>query len=297
MLELEGALLEAEELLQAVDLDGSGADGAEGAVAALGVTYTCLRSYATAVQARCTQQGGAEGLRAAARLLANLIVAEGAREPTLPSRYVMFVTLRLGLNLITYIHDTRHWLHVLELIAWLCNCVAGAESEDGSAGAEMQDGSMEVVDGPSAPARTGAAAVFSKAQAYALLVALQELQTSYGAHDLIASAGSSSAGPAGLSSARLLQGLKLGLLGVLCTSLVADNAERCATKTEDNLFAKAGVLAYGSGSDGAAQTGYSYRRRRAQAPDGPLTRKQRGGDGDLQQAMAYEILTGAHLDM
>jgi hypothetical protein len=91
MLELEGALREAEELLQAVDVDSIAPEGAEGAVAALGVTYTCLRSYTTAVQARCTQEGSPEGLREAARLLGGLIVVEGARGPALPTRCVIHI--------------------------------------------------------------------------------------------------------------------------------------------------------------------------------------------------------------
>jgi hypothetical protein len=191
-------------------------------------------------------------------------------------------------------------LHVLELIAWLCGCIAGAEGEESSADATTQDGSMEVEG--SARARVCAAAVavavFGKAQAYALLVALQELQTSYGAQDLIASASSTSAGASGASSAQLLRGLKLGLLGVLCASLVADNAERCSGKAEDRAFPKVSLFANGAGADGDAQRGFSYRRRRAQPPaSGPLARMPRGGDSNVQQTMAYELLTGAYMDM
>lgn len=188
---------------------------------------------------------------------------------------------------------------MLELITWLCSCIAGAEGEESSADATTQDGSMEVEG--TARARVGAAAaaaVFDKAQAYALLVALQELQTSYGAQDLIASASSTSAGAAGASSAQLLRGLKLGLLGVLCASLVADNAERCSSKAEDSAFPKVVSFANGAGAGGDAQTGFSYRRRRAHPPaSGPLARMPRGGDSNVQQTMAYELLTGAYMDM
>lgn len=194
------------------------------------------------------------------------------------------------------LYNIRHWLHVLELVAWFCSCASDAGYEDGSTGAVAADGSMEVDGIQAVPSAT--AAVFSKAQAYALLVALQELQTSYGAHDFLASACSSSAGATGEAGiAQLLQSLKVSLLGVLCASLVADNTERCADKTGDHAAAKTSAYPHGAGADNLAMSGYSYRRRRIAAPAGPLARRQRGVESDLQQTMAYEYLTGAHMDL
>jgi hypothetical protein len=160
---------------------------------------------------------------------------------------------------------------VLELIAWLCNCALGLPDHNArtSTAADVA-GSMEI----EGPTRTDC---ISKEQAYTLLAALQELECSFAADDLMA---------AGAPDAELLKTLRLSLLGLLCAATIQHNAQRASASNE-------GVLLKNLGREQ-----YYGRERISLAKQSRFLRPQHShkremGDSKLQEAMAFELLTGA----
>lgn len=70
-------------------------------------------------------------------------------------------------------------------------------------------------------------AVFTKAQAYDLLVAMQDLQSSYGQKVFVTQAGCNE------DYGKLMRSLRLRLLGVLCKSVIGDNAQNLGASDFD----------------------------------------------------------------
>jgi hypothetical protein len=162
-------------------------------------------------------------------------------------------------------------LHVLELIAWLCNCALALPDHYARNSTGMDAaGSMEI-EGPTR------ADCISKEQAYTLLAALQELECSFAADELMA---------AGAPDAELLKTLRLSLLGLLCAATIQHNAQRASASNE-------GVLLKSLGREQ-----YYGRERISLARQSRFLRQQHShkreiADSKLQGAMAFELLTGA----
>jgi hypothetical protein len=205
----------------------------------------------------------------------------------------------------------RYWLHILELVTWYAEVVSRLEGS-GAPGA-----------GGDSSATAGAGAVFSKARAYLLLTHLQEAADCYGSAFLLQQvAHGSAAGAAdfdggssdGDSAESSLRALRLSLLGLLSSAVVAENARRSG----EHRGAGGGVSAFqetrtmpGMAPLMASGARSSAMGRRTQFPGGgseALTqfgsaagsRERRkldaaGKGRSLQEQEAYEMLSGASL--
>lgn len=170
-------------------------------------------------------------------------------------------------------------MHVLELVAWLCNCALSLQSEcdavcgGGGGGGRATMGEMEVEAAPPA------AQSISREQAYAILAAMQKLECSSLADDLQQSA---APGPDQLRT------LRLSLLGIFCASVIQDNASRGAEalRMGDGFLVKSRGERYEERVNSMAMSS-RFLRPTARVADS-------GGDG-LQEVFAYELLTGASM--
>jgi len=265
LLELEAALLEAEELLQAVDvayLEPSSAQMAS-------MLCQALRSYANAVQGRFLAPG-ASVLRQSAQELASL-VADPTRGPCIPIRY---------------------WLHALELVAWFANCASGLEGNDSAPSSDFDDQDQDMLTEEGAAGRAANGAVFSKAQAYALLSALQEVSSSHGADLLLTEASTRADANVNSTIAQKdqLQVLRLSLLGLLANSTIHENAER--RRNKDDCIMKRSSLA------GRSVFGRTVAlNSRSFSKFASATNCFQAQDSDtLKKAMALEMLSGSNVD-
>lgn len=211
LIELEAALLEAEELLQALDVTCFGESPSQSIVS---LSVQSLRGYVTAVRGRF-QAASARTLRRSAQRLASLII-DPESGPCVPIRY---------------------WLHTLELVGWFANCASSLEDSQQQPPADLEDEQMQLDEASGDVLSSGA--VFSKVQVYALLTALQQVSSSHGADLLLAEAsiGADADTDATIAQNDKLQVLRLSLLGLLCSSTVHENAERRTIKRQDDGFA------------------------------------------------------------
>ena len=265
LLELEAALLEAEEVLQAVDvacLEPSSAQMAN-------MLCQALRSYVNAMQGRFLIPS-ARVLRQSAQELASL-VADPIRGPCIPIRY---------------------WLHTLELVAWFANCASGLEGNGSTPPSDFDDQDQDMQTEESASGRATNGAVFSKAQAYALLSALQEVSSSHGADLLLTEASTRADANVNSTIAQKdqLQVLRLSLLGLLANSTVHENAERRNNK-DDGITKRSSMTGRSVFGRAVALNSRSFSKFAS------ATSRFQAQDRDtLKKAMALEMLSGSKVD-
>lgn len=261
LLELEAALVEAEEVLQAVDT--SCFDQAVG-TSIVALCYQGLRSYSTAVQGRFAAPS-ASVLKQSAQELASLVI-DPVRGPCVPIRY---------------------WLHTLELVGWFANSASGLEEGSAAGDANADEQGMETDEGRSS------GAVFTKAQVYALLSALQEVCTSHGADILLKEASAQADADTNTSMVRKdkLQVLRLSLLGLLASSTVHENAERRNNRAQDDSYVgRSGATGRGPFGRTVALNSRSFSKLAS-----ATGRFQTQESDSLKKALAFEMLSGSSI--
>ncbi|KAJ1438540.1 Nup85 nucleoporin-domain-containing protein [Ochromonadaceae sp. CCMP2298] len=300
-LELQGALLEAVELLQTVDVAAVAQHRArrrapsptsasvavvEAEGQALGESLRALRLYVQAVQMRFAdpaseagpmdEQGGA-GPHSTALLEAAALLGDIITSPSGPALSI------------------RYWLHILELVAWYAELVSRLEGS-GAPGSAVDSG-----------AGAGAGVVFSKAGAYLLLAHLEEAAGCYGSEALL-QVRSGGADFDGKDSAEgSLRALRLSLLGVLSSAVVAENARRGERGAGEGVWgaerwvASTAVSALqASGVQNTAGRrppfgGDAFALPQFVSAADSRERRKLGACRSLQEQEAYEMLSGASL--
>jgi hypothetical protein len=193
---------------------------------------------------------------------------------------------------------------VLELITWFTNCIATVQSADAGYGVSTASEEVDI---------NASDAVFSKKQSYALLAALQELQHSFGAHELHASAAAGVGGGSGglealdsIEYGRRLQTLQLSLLSLLCNGTISENASRARDHANATHALPTGTswstTFGGTSSIQQMQTNASSRSRASRfghTLSGTSLQSTKMGsmypDTNLEQSLAFEALTGSNI--
>lgn len=162
-------------------------------------------------------------------------------------------------------------MHVLELVAWLSNAAPSLDCGPARCGSHEDD--MEVESSANAE-------LITKTQGFALVKALQDLECSFCANELLDEAA---------PDADHLRSLRLSLLGVLCAATIQDNALR-ARASDPNRSDQAKRDSSSIYASGRATVSLATQARFQHA-----LKHEHRKDASLREALAFELLTGSDI--